>query len=215
MENTFIATYFDWDHRTPREGHRLANRVLNKLRLNGRVIPKTPGMSSVETRMNIFHLASQTAAYKVAGDVVEVGCNSGESSIVIQKVLHECAPEKQFHVFDSFEGLPELQGQDLKDGIYDKGSMTARLEEFKKTFPMLGWIYHICIKDGSRIQFLRVFQIGSALQLWTAISMLLPNMFYPMCMSGSRQGLFAYLAFIMMKRCFHAYIPQVPSNPLV
>lgn len=138
MENTFIATYFDWDHRTPRESHRLANRVLNKLRLNGRVIPKTPGMSSVETRMNIFHLASQTAAYKVAGDVVEVGCNSGESSIVIQKVLHECAPEKQFHVFDSFEGLPELQGQDLKDGIYDKGSMTARLDEFKKNFSDVG-----------------------------------------------------------------------------
>lgn len=138
MNNTFIATYFDWDHRTPRKRHRLANRVLNKFRLNGQVIPKTPGMANVEARMNIFHLASQTAAYKVSGDVVEVGCNAGESSIAIQKVLHEYAPEKQFHVFDSFEGLPELKRDDIKDGIYDKGSMTARLDEFKKNFSDVG-----------------------------------------------------------------------------
>ena len=138
MDNAFIATYFDWDHRTPRKRHRLANRVLNKLRLNGQVIPKTPEMANVEARMNIFHLASQTAAYKVPGDVIEVGCNAGESSIVIQKVLNEYAPEKQFHVFDSFEGLPELQGEDVKDDVYGKGWMTAKLDQFKKNFSEVG-----------------------------------------------------------------------------
>jgi len=45
---------------------------------------------------------------------------------------------KQFHVFDSFEGLPQLQGQDLKDGIYDKGSITSGLDEFFKNFCDVG-----------------------------------------------------------------------------
>ena len=121
MDNAFIATYFDWDHRTPRKRHRWINQILNKLRLNSQIIPKTPNMASIEARINIFHLASQTAAYKVLGDVVEVGCNAGESSIVIQKVLDECALEKQFHVFDSFQGLPKLQTGDTNDGVCAKG----------------------------------------------------------------------------------------------
>jgi len=122
----------------PRKRHRLGNKVLNKLRLNAQLVPKPPGMASIEARMNVFHLASQTAAYQVIGDVIEVGCNAGESSIVLQKVLHAYAPEKQLHVFDSFEGLPELQKEDAKDGVYEKGAMTAKLEHFKKNFSDVG-----------------------------------------------------------------------------
>ena len=61
-----------------------------------------------------------------------------ESSIVIQKFLHEYASEKQFHVFDSFEGLPELQEEDTNDGVYAKSWMTARLDQFKKNFSDVG-----------------------------------------------------------------------------
>jgi O-methyltransferase len=138
MDNAFVATYFDWDHRIPRKGHRLVNRVLNKLRLNGQVVPKPPYTASIEARMNIFHLASQAASYQIVGDVIEVGCNAGESSIVLQKVLRKYAPEKQFHVFDSFEGLPELQEEDAKDGVYGKGAMTSPLDQFKKNFSDVG-----------------------------------------------------------------------------
>lgn len=31
MDNTFIATTFDWDHRTPKGWQRFANKVLRKL----------------------------------------------------------------------------------------------------------------------------------------------------------------------------------------
>jgi O-methyltransferase len=138
MDNAFVATYFDWDHRSPRPRHRWVNGILRRLRLNAQLTPRTPDLATVEARINIFHLVSQTIAYNVPGDVVEVGCNAGESSIVIQKVLSEQASEKQFHVFDSFEGLPELQEQDAKDGIYGKGWMDAKLDLFKKNFSDVG-----------------------------------------------------------------------------
>ena len=129
MHNTFIAQLLGWDNRTPLAWHRPVNRVLALLRLNAQLAPRSFkwGMANVEARGNVFHLASQCAAFKVPGDFVELGCNAGESSIVIQKVLQELAPEKRLHCFDSFEGLPEVTGEDAKHGVYEKGWMSASL----------------------------------------------------------------------------------------
>ncbi len=129
MHNAFIAQLFYWDNRAPRRWHRPINKVLAKLRINAQLGPRafTWGMANVEARMNLFHMASQCAAYKVPGEFVELGCNSGESSIILQKVLNELAPKKMLYCFDSFEGLPELQGRDASEGVYGKGSMGAAL----------------------------------------------------------------------------------------
>lgn len=138
MDNAFIATTFDWDHRTPTDGQRFLNRVLRKLRLPVRLTPAPSDMANVEARMNLFHLLEQTVANKVPGDVVDLGCNAGDSTIIMQRVITALAPEKQVHAFDSFEGLPEPTGSDRKDGIYGKGYMAAGLELFTRKFGMLG-----------------------------------------------------------------------------
>lgn len=140
MDNTFISQLLSWDCRRPLTWHRAANKVLSRLHINARLVPAplASGMANVEARMNVFHLASQCLAYQVPGEFIEMGCNSGESSIVLQKILDAYASEKKLYCFDSFEGLPELNGQDTAAGIYEKGWMTASLQKFHDNFNATG-----------------------------------------------------------------------------
>ncbi|MCB9168851.1 MAG: class I SAM-dependent methyltransferase [Flavobacteriales bacterium] len=138
MDNAFIATNFDWDHRNPTGWQRGLNRVFRKLRLPVRLTPAPADMANIEARMNLFHLLEQTAAYRVPGDVVDLGCNAGDSTIVMRTVIDRMAPEKQVHAFDSFEGLPELTANDRGDGVYAKGYMAAGLDLFTRKFEALG-----------------------------------------------------------------------------
>jgi O-methyltransferase len=137
MNNTFIARLLDWDNRTPRPLHRLMNRVLARARVPAMVVPPAFSwrMANVEARMNLFHLASQVVAFRVPGAFVEVGCNAGESSIVIQSVLSELDPARAFHVFDSFAGVP-ANGD--SDGIFNEGAMAVPLDAFNENFARAG-----------------------------------------------------------------------------
>lgn len=138
MDNAFIATTFDWDHRTPTDRQRTANKVFRKLRIRAQLTPPPPNMASVEARMNLFFLLEQVLVNKIPGDIVDLGSNSGDSTIVMRKILDELAPERQLHAFDSFEGLPELSENDKQDRVYQKGYMAAGLELFKRKFEALG-----------------------------------------------------------------------------
>ncbi|QNP41534.1 TylF/MycF/NovP-related O-methyltransferase [Lysobacter solisilvae (ex Woo and Kim 2020)] len=127
--------------RPPGRRHRIANELLARLGTRMRVSdpPYRWGYGNVESHMNVFHLASQTCAYGVPGDLVELGCATGESSVVIQSVLSAGgARDKRFHVYDSFSGLPEPADADASDGIYHKGDMVAPLERFEETFVRAG-----------------------------------------------------------------------------
>ena len=137
MDNTFIATTFDWDHRTPNGVQRAVNRVLRRLRIPMQVTPQAPNMANVEARMNLFHLLEQTVVSNVPGDIVDLGCNAGDSTIVMQKIISTLAPDKQVHAYDSFKGLPTLTDEDRKDGIYAEGYMKASIDSFKKRFDIL------------------------------------------------------------------------------
>jgi O-methyltransferase len=140
MDNAFISQLLNWDCRKPLAWHRAINKLLAKLRINARLAPAplASGMANVEARMNLFHLARQCVAYRVPGEFVELGCNSGESAIVLQKILNTCSPERKLYCFDSFEGLPELKGQDAVLGVYEKGWMTASHQKFHDNFNEAG-----------------------------------------------------------------------------
>jgi O-methyltransferase len=43
----------------------------------------------------------------IEGDIVELGCYMGKTSILISQILKIYKSDKKFYVFDSFEGLPE------------------------------------------------------------------------------------------------------------
>jgi O-methyltransferase len=68
----------------------------------------------------------------VHGDVVEMGCYVGTTSLFITRLLNKLGSDKDFHVYDSFEGLPEKSNQDLSPvgTQFTKGQLSAS----KKTF---------------------------------------------------------------------------------
>lgn len=50
---------------------------------------------------------------RVQGDIVELGCYVGTTSLFLQRQCLEAAPNKVLHVYDSFAGLPSKTDQDL------------------------------------------------------------------------------------------------------
>ena len=55
----------------------------------------------------------------VEGDIVELGCNNGGTSYWIQTVLEKYNSNKVFHVYDSWEGVPEKHSKDLTKNFID------------------------------------------------------------------------------------------------
>lgn len=107
MHNTFITRDFDWAHAGSRSV-RAANRLLRLLGRRARVrAPHSTGyMTSVEMRMNLYHLVSQVLGYGVPGDLIEVGSFVGQTAVLMSKVLEgEGDGARRLHVYDSFEGL--------------------------------------------------------------------------------------------------------------
>lgn len=136
MHNTFLVQHFHWKPR-PSRLVTFTNKVLNKLGTSYRVVlPEPQFMSSCEFRMNLFHMVRE-AVHGVEGDFVEVGCNAGYSSVIIQKVLQEAGSARAFHCYDSFEGLPPaIHAKDQR--AYEPGEMAASLELFHQNFHALG-----------------------------------------------------------------------------
>lgn len=113
--NYFIVDAFRWPEQVRKPGKRaeLVNRYLGKFGVVSRLaVPAPELMTTVEQRMNLYHLVSQVLAYRVPGAFVELGCNEGQSSVLIQQLIQQFDPGREFHVFDSFEGLPALKSQD-------------------------------------------------------------------------------------------------------
>jgi len=70
----------------------------------------------------------------VAGDVVEFGCYLGTTSVFIAKVLMNQNKNKQFFVYDSFEGLPEKTKEDISPlgDTFKPGELLAPKKQFIK-----------------------------------------------------------------------------------
>ncbi|MDX9702309.1 MAG: TylF/MycF/NovP-related O-methyltransferase [Candidatus Auribacterota bacterium] len=53
-----------------------------------------------------------TIKENVPGDIVELGCHEGTTSLFIRRVLDHYKSDKEFYVYDSFEGLPKKSEHD-------------------------------------------------------------------------------------------------------
>ena len=71
----------------------------------------------------------------IDGDVVELGCYVGESSKYIAKTLVELKSSKQYFVYDSFEGLPDVSSYEENTG-WRPGTLKTTKEIFKQNFIM-------------------------------------------------------------------------------
>lgn len=81
----------------------------------------SPAMTREELR-NLLQVLQDTLNKGIEGAVLELGCFMGHTSVSIRKLLDLNASNKDFHVYDSFEGLPPLASDDLiesDDGFYE------------------------------------------------------------------------------------------------
>lgn len=76
------------------------------------------------------------------GAVVEFGCYAGTTSLFIRRLLdqYKQSGEREFHVYDSFEGLPPKSTQDANAaGIdFEAGKLYVSRSEFTKVFRSSG-----------------------------------------------------------------------------
>ncbi|MCA9331397.1 class I SAM-dependent methyltransferase [Candidatus Saccharibacteria bacterium] len=73
---------------------------------------------------------------RVKGDVVELGCYTGTTSLFIQRLLLLNKSQAKFHVYDSFQGLPEKSPQDDSPAgeQFTAGELKASKKEFVQNF---------------------------------------------------------------------------------
>ena len=155
MNNFFITEYFDWKPKRVSYLDRILSRGLARLGFQNKVylaaaiddlVEKIRGkptaqvesgiMTNVEQRMNMYHLVSQVLFYDVEGDLVELGCNNGQSSVLIQQLIVESKKPKILHLYDSFEGLPALGDS---DGVsYREGELKTTDDVVRHNFKKYG-----------------------------------------------------------------------------
>jgi len=73
----------------------------------------------------------------VQGHVVELGCYAGTTSVFIRRLLNNHPePAREFHVYDSFQGLPEKTRQDSNAaGVdFEAGKLFVTKAEFIQVF---------------------------------------------------------------------------------
>ncbi|OOQ59434.1 TylF/MycF/NovP-related O-methyltransferase [Mucilaginibacter pedocola] len=59
-------------------------------------------MNTVEQRINYYHLLNSVISDNVPGEVVELGCFTGQCAVLFQKVIEQRKSNKQLHLYDSF-----------------------------------------------------------------------------------------------------------------
>lgn len=72
----------------------------------------------------------------IAGDIVEFGCYIGTTSLFIRRLLDLDGTARDFHVYDSFEGLPEKAREDgsVAGSAFKAGQLAASKKQFMREF---------------------------------------------------------------------------------
>lgn len=74
----------------------------------------------------------------IIGDIVECGCWKGSSSSNLSIIANQLG--KKLIIYDSFEGLPEMELNDREAEKYNKGEYKGMLEEVKRNITAYGCI---------------------------------------------------------------------------
>lgn len=113
----------------------LPNPGLSKIEELLESYPPNNMMARSEIRGVLLHLE---AAQDVDGDVVELGCNVGNTSIFIRRLLDHFerlqGTRREFHVYDSWEGLPPKHIKDGDSDWYLEGALSATQHQLVRKF---------------------------------------------------------------------------------
>jgi O-methyltransferase len=170
MDNFFIA-------KQPRASNKktlvtgLLNKGLSTFRLGCYAVPlpnPVVDMTTVEQRINYYHLLDAAIAHNVPGDVVELGCFTGQCALLFQRVIQTHGSAKALHLFDSFETKFTLNGSvedALKLNFQAEGLPLPVLHKgyFQDTLPTqlperIAFVHIDCGFGGDALQHKRVVQ---------------------------------------------------------
>ena len=113
MDNFFISQPPFTHSRTASPLVKFINKGLGFLKWAERLQPMPNShvdMCTIEQRINYFHLLTNTIANNVAGDVIELGCFTGQCAMLFQKIIQENNADKQLHLYDNFESKFTISG---------------------------------------------------------------------------------------------------------
>lgn len=102
-----------------------------RVRMAIRLATQNSNMSDIERLNAIYWALSSTLLHRVPGDVLELGCNAGYTSVWLAQIIQDFAPGRPLHLFDSFEGLP---GRGKYDAYLKEGDCQASMNEVKANF---------------------------------------------------------------------------------
>tara|TARA_R110001632_G_C11226938_1_gene406149 strand:+ start:50 stop:808 length:759 start_codon:yes stop_codon:yes gene_type:complete len=95
------------------------------------------GMMLKNQIYGVIHHLEEVLKNNIEGDIVELGCNVGTTSLFIKRCLEKHKSNKNFHVYDSWEGLPEKLDSDfslIEGKNFNKGDCKIPREIFVQTF---------------------------------------------------------------------------------
>ena len=84
----------------------------------------------------ILHELTRTIAAGAPGAIVEFGCYKGTTSVFIRRLLMLLGDARDFHVYDSFEGLPPKSAQDTSGAgeQFVAGALAVSKKQFLAEF---------------------------------------------------------------------------------
>ncbi|EDM38249.1 hypothetical protein PBAL39_01502 [Pedobacter sp. BAL39] len=99
-------------------------------------------MNTIEQRINYFHLLDQVIANDIDGDVIELGCFTGQCALILQKVIEQRRSPKQLYLYDSFDIKFRETGsieEVLKNNFVNAGLKVPLLKKgfFEETLPTM------------------------------------------------------------------------------
>lgn len=114
--------------------------------------PIISGMMSKNQVYGVIYHLKALIDLGVEGDIVEIGCNIGTTSIFIQKFLEIYDSNRKLYCFDSPNGLPELHDRDKneKGNSLNQGDLKFGEEQFVQVFNKFGLslpVYKFCSFD--------------------------------------------------------------------
>ncbi len=84
----------------------------------------------------ILECVSEVLEQNIAGDIVEMGCYKGTTSLFIARLLKELKSNKKLYLYDSFMGLPARTSQDgdIIGAEFKAGELRASKRELIRNF---------------------------------------------------------------------------------
>ncbi len=88
----------------------------------------------------ILHELEKILTNGLDGAVVEFGCYIGTTSLFIRRLLESYRDNREFHVYDSFEGLPPktMQDESRAGDQFQAGELAVSKKQFLQQFQKTG-----------------------------------------------------------------------------